>query len=441
MEVLNNIALPQSTEHFHLLLFIYNLVMAVLLPYLALVTGSIVLAVYADRSAAGEGTMRLLARRLIMAVLPSRSFFTFFAVLPALAVVFVYAQVLQATPALATGSALLALVLLITAGVAAFAYQYTFRLTEVLKTTQTDGGAAHALHTGALTTHTKSGTVAAWAVLLGSFFLSAATAIGVRPSSWAGITSMLSLFIAPDVWLTWLVFLSLAAGMTGIGVLFFHYRTTEGPAPTPEYAGTVRALALRILTAAILAMPLFLAPFLLRLEDLAVSGWVYALAACAVLALFSALQAMYAYVQLERPAATAYAFALVIAGTTCLATMYQVALHNATRDHAVALAVVYDRDEETLKTALGVGVKPLTGEDIYNGKCSACHLFDQKKVGPAYKNVVTKYAGRKADLVRFILNPVKVDPAFPNMPSQGLKPAEADSIASFLMKKVGVKGS
>lgn len=441
MEVLNNIALPQSTEHFHLLLFIYNLVMAVLLPYLALVTGSIVLAVYADRQGAGEGTMRLLARRLIMAVLPSRSFFTFFAVLPAFAVVFVYAQVLQATPALATGSALLAGLLLITAGVAAFAYQYTFRLTEVLGATHTDGDTARALQAGALATHTKSGTVAAWSVLLASFFLSAATAVGIRPSSWEGVASMLALFLSVDVWLTWLVFLSLAAGMTGIGVLFFHYRTEDGPAPSAEYAPGVRALALKILTAAILVLPLFLAPLLLRLEDLAVSGWVYALAACAVLGLFAALQAVYAYVQLERPAATAYAFALVIAGTTCLASMFQVALHNATRDHAVTLAVVYDRNEEMLKTALGVGVKPLTGEDIYNGKCSACHLFDQKKVGPAYTSVVRKYAGRKADLVRFILNPVKVDPAFPNMPSQGLKPAEADSIASFLMMKVGVKGS
>ncbi|MBK7256697.1 MAG: hypothetical protein IPI01_02520 [Ignavibacteriae bacterium] len=441
MEVLNNIALPQSTEHFHLLLFIYNIVMAVLLPYAALITGSILLAVYADRRAAGEGSLRLLARRLINAVLPSRTFFTFFAVLPALAIVFVYAQVLQSTPALAAGCALLAVVFFIAAGVAAFAYQYTFRLTEVLGTTRPAGDATAELQAGARSTHEKSGTVAAWTIVLASFFFSAGTAIGVRPSAWTGLGSLPALLIAPDVWLTWLVFLTLAAAMTGVGVLFFHHRSPAGPEVASDYESDVRALGLKILTSAILAMPVFLAAGLLRLEDLAVSGWVYGLAAGAVLALFGALQAMYAYVQLDRPATTAYAFALVIAGTTCIASMYQVALHNATRDHAVALAVVYDRNEEALKTALGVGAKPLTGEDIYNGKCSACHLFDQKKVGPAYKSVVTKYAGRKADLVRFILNPVKVDPAFPNMPSQGLRPAEADSIAAFLLKKVGVKGS
>jgi cytochrome c len=439
MEVLNSIALPQSTEHFHLLLFIYNIVLAVLLPYLALLTGSIVLAVYADRRSPDAGGMRLLARRLVSAILPSRAFFTFLAVVPALAIVFIYAQVLQTTPALATGCAALAVLFLIAAGIAGFAYQYTFRLSEAFGAGRSSGDEAAALQAGAETTHVKSGMVAAWTIVLASFFLSAATAIGIRPDAWSGITSMPAVLIAPDVWITWLMFLSLAAAMTGAGLLFFHHRGAAADGADAAYAGSLRSLAMILLTAGVLVMPVFLAGGLLRLQDLAVSGWVYALAACAVLALFAALQALYAYVQLDRPATTAYAFALVIAATTCVATMEQVTLHNATRDHAVRLASVYDRNEDALKTALGVGAKPLTGEDIYNGKCSACHLFDQKKVGPAYKNVVTKYAGRKADLVRFILNPVKVDPAFPNMPSQGLRPSEADSIATFIMKKVGVK--
>jgi cytochrome c len=77
----------------------------------------------------------------------------------------------------------------------------------------------------------------------------------------------------------------------------------------------------------------------------------------------------------------------------------------------------------------------MTGEDIYNAKCSACHLFDQKKVGPPYNTVIPKYLGKKDQLIAFVLNPVKVDPAYPNMPNQGLRPAEADSIASFLLRK------
>jgi cytochrome c len=442
MEVLNNIALPQSTEHFHLLLFIYNIVMAVLLPYAALLTGSILLSVWADRKgdAPGADGTRLLARRLVTAILPSRTFFTFFAVLPALATVFVYAQVLQGTPALATGFAVAAVLLLVAAGIAGFAYHYTFRLAEAFDPGQ-PGSDAAAMQAGAVSTHRKSGTAAAWTIVIASFCLSAAMAIGISPVAWTDITSIFGALISVNVWLAWLLFLSLAAAMTGSGILFFHHRSGSSALPGSAYDLMLRSLAVRLLTGAILITPVVLALCLLRLEDLAVSGWVYALASLAVFSLFGALHALYAFVRLDRAATATYAFVLVVVATTFLASMFQVALHNATRDHAVRLAVVYDRTEEALKTALGVGAKPLTGEDIFNAKCSACHTFDQKKVGPAYKNVIPKYQGKKTDLIRFVLNPQKVDPAFPPMPSQGLRPAEADSIVSYLMKKVGVKGS
>jgi hypothetical protein len=109
MDVLNNIALPQSTGHFHLLLFIFNLVGAVFVPYFALLLGSMVTALLAERQARAEGALHglRLAKDLVDMVLPSKGFFIFLAVLPALSMVFVYAQVLQATPAIATGVAAL----------------------------------------------------------------------------------------------------------------------------------------------------------------------------------------------------------------------------------------------------------------------------------------------------------------------------------------------
>ena len=132
---------------------------------------------------------------------------------------------------------------------------------------------------------------------------------------------------------------------------------------------------------------------------------------------------------------------LVVVATTLLASMYQVALHNATRDHAVRLAVVYDRTEEALKTALGVGAKPLTGEDIFNAQMFCVSHVRSEEGRTRVQERDPEVSGKKTDLIRFVLNPQKVDPAFPTMPSQGLRPAEADSIASYLMKKVGVKGS
>jgi cytochrome c551/c552 len=75
------------------------------------------------------------------------------------------------------------------------------------------------------------------------------------------------------------------------------------------------------------------------------------------------------------------------------------------------------------------------GEQLYNTKCIACHQFEQKMVGPAYKDVLPKYEGDLEKLKAFILNPVKVNPEFIPMPNQGLKPHEAESAAMFLMQK------
>jgi cytochrome c len=96
----------------------------------------------------------------------------------------------------------------------------------------------------------------------------------------------------------------------------------------------------------------------------------------------------------------------------------------------------YDKNTEELKTKLGIAMVVMTGEDIFNAKCSACHLFDQKKVGPPYNETIPKYNGDKAKIMAFVLNPSKINPAYPPMPNQGLKPAEADSIVSYLLSKV-----
>ena len=83
------------------------------------------------------------------------------------------------------------------------------------------------------------------------------------------------------------------------------------------------------------------------------------------------------------------------------------------------------------------------GAKIYGERCSVCHSFDQKVVGPAHKDVLPKYRGQTDKLAVFILNPVKVDPAFPSMPAPGLSRREAGAVAEYLLKRFeeGSKGA
>ena len=450
MDVLNNIALPQSTGHFHLLLFIFNLVGAVFVPYLALLLGSMVTARMAERQARAGGALYglRLAKDLVDMVLPSKGVFIFLAVLPALSMVFVYAQVLQATPAIATGVAALGVLFLAGAGVALFSYRHTFELEGLFHSLgpalehRPERESLNRFEKSTLASHERGGRYGIIFLLLSAFLLMGAFAIAVNPEQWPAIGSLLDFVLSGTVWLQFFLIAAASGGMCGAGMLFFLLDPERHIAdPESDYGLLIRTLAVRMLTVALLPLPVLVVLQVASLPLIALSGWVYALAGIAILLLLASLQFTYALVKRFRALYPAVAFAMLVLALVALVTKDQVAMHAATKEHAVVLANVFDKAEADLKASLGIAAKAMSGEDIYNAKCSACHLFDQKKVGPPYQQVLPKYAGRKPSLVAFILNPAKVDPAYPNMPSQGLKPAEADSIASYLLKKVGVKGS
>ena len=122
------------------------------------------------------------------------------------------------------------------------------------------------------------------------------------------------------------------------------------------------------------------------------------------------------------------------------------------RQHAVAEYAIRDRLALVRMNALAVEATrkevqearypsntPLdakAGERIYAEKCASCHAFDVKVVGPAHKDVLPKYRGQKDNLTAFIVNPVKVDAAFPAMPKLGLSRREAAAVADYLLEKL-----
>ena len=115
-----------------------------------------------------------------------------------------------------------------------------------------------------------------------------------------------------------------------------------------------------------------------------------------------------------------------------LAIQDQLAIHTSSRIHSAVLAADYKTYELKINEEMGIDTKPISGADIYNGRCIACHRFDIKVVGPPYNQTLPKYEGKKEELIKFIMNPVKKNPDYPAMPNQGLKPKEAEAVADFL---------
>lgn len=446
MDLLKEAALPQSTEHFRLLLFVLNVVFVLFLPYLGFLLGSVVFALRYDRRGRRDGNALhlLFARDLIETALFSKSGAAFLVVIPALSLTFLYAQLLQETAAIAVGLmgfgslALLAAVLLLTF------YRYTFRLEGMLE---------HAMHARAgerdeLTEyarkneagHLKAGRYGVAALAAGAFLTIAAATVAADPGLWNSIGTVFGLLVSLEFWVRLLHSAALALSATGVGVLFVFLSWQGGmTGRSDEYLDLVRMFGIRTAAVGLLAQPIFLLGSLALLPLQSLSGNLFGVAGAGLILLFLSALFLYAFRREGATRYTAYAFFALALGLILLFTGDQMAIGNATRAHAARLAVAYDRDVNDLKARLGIALVVLSGQEIYDAKCSACHLFDQKKVGPPYREVVPKYEGKKAALVSFILNPSKIDPAYPAMPSQGLKPAEADSIATFLLGKYGKK--
>jgi cytochrome c len=447
MDLLKTIAFPQPTEHYHLLLLIVAFVYVVSVPYLGLVLGSSILSIRLRRRWQGSAEDRLLrfSADLMDVALNDRKLPLFLGVFPSAALVFIYAQLFQRTNAIVV-SVMTVGFLLISAGLYFLSsYRDAHRWLRFLDVYRQEAqGPANASMTplvqssverqGAILT--SGGRNGVFLLAAGMFLAMGATAVASDRSAWDLVGGLFDLLLSGAAWMKFLVFLSISGTVTGVGVLFFFFVWEEGlPGMDEEYRGLVRETCFRVGGTALLFLPLLLLGYAWLLPPASESGVFFAFLAVAMVLLFIAGILVYAYAKEDRRSYLSYAAYALALAMVLLMVNDHVAVGMATRQHAVLLAALHEVDTETLKSRLGVGAPAASGEDIYNGRCSACHLFDEKKVGPPYRTVIPKYVGKKDALVAFVLNPQKVDPSYPPMPNQGLKPAEADSIATYLLTK------
>lgn len=74
------------------------------------------------------------------------------------------------------------------------------------------------------------------------------------------------------------------------------------------------------------------------------------------------------------------------------------------------------------------------GAQLFQQKCSVCHRFDQRLVGPPLNSVLNKYRPNKDKLAGFLRNPQKIDPDYPAMPNLNLTEQEAGAIVDYMFE-------
>jgi cytochrome c len=446
MEFLKDIAFPQSLEHFHLLVFIAALSTIVMAPYVSFVLGSSVLSLWFNRSQHIRENKDFLkfSHELLNYALPNKSLIAFLAVLPGLSLVFTSAQMLQGTSSLGTSFEGFGFLFLATGMMFLWIYKYTFRMQGILDTyrhlVQQHSGQqgpeeAFASPTAQISSPFRAGRIGTVFLALAVVMYAAALSASTDPSTWND-DSMLSVLFSPGVWMKLCEFLLFSIGMTGFGILFFTFVWNHEGERTEGYSLLVYTWGIRLSMIGVLALPLAVLLNVVVVPDDAVSGMIYSLAGVSILAFFLAAHGLYGYQRSRQRNAISISCSLFLTALAMLAISDSLALGTATRHAALLQASNHTKTLEELESQFGVTAASATGEDIYNAKCFACHLFDQKKVGPPYQETIPKYMGKKLELAAFILDPVKKNSAYPPMPNQGLKPAEADSVANYIMQKV-----
>lgn len=242
-------------------------------------------------------------------------------------------------------------------------------------------------------------------------------------------------------------FLFLALIVTGAAILFFFFKWSERKLPPdhPHY-DIIRYHGYGLLLAGGLLLPVIIFLDLFTLPQYSLSKGVYVLSGLIVVVVSLIVGAAASMIKkydtpTPKHGVTAFLMALLLFGLviakdrTLQANASRETIAVLEMDAAKAHAQVVNKREEIYAKAMVID--PAMGEQIYNERCTACHSFDRKILGPSFNESLPKYFGKLPDLEKFILNPVKIDPAYPAMPSQGLSTIQVKAVVKFLMQKMG----
>jgi cytochrome c len=314
-----------------------------------------------------------------------------------------------------------------------YIYKYTFQLEEIIKPVEISNE-VELFKKRNFALHSKSGL---WGIIL--LYVSVLILIGCIEFTYGhiylnpGENLFLSIFSVAVI-NKFLLFIALSFALASAGVLFYSNKwLKENDKPDNEYSKFIERFSLTLGIISILTLPVFVLNQLLKKPQLSLSGTVFSISLVVILLLL--LSAHYYYLMIKEKHKLYVNHVLYIITITSVLVVIQDVngFKTSSQKQVVTLSSKFDKMLASIAEKSGNAPK-IDGKEIYDGRCAACHRFDQKLVGPAYKDVLPKYENKKSELINFIANPVKINPLFPPMPNQGLNVKQAEAVAEYILK-------
>ncbi|MDZ7763406.1 MAG: c-type cytochrome [Melioribacteraceae bacterium] len=258
--------------------------------------------------------------------------------------------------------------------------------------------------------------------------------LAANPELWGEDYSLYSTIFSVQTVSYLIYFFILSLVFTLIVGLFYYYKIRKPEQTDPDYLLFVRDYTVNNGLVLSLLMPVFILLGIIFTPQIALSSFSFIVAVVLLVAIMIFASLLYLMQKEKQVNYISILLSLVIFFFILNNTKDQIAFSASSKTQLAKLEANFVEYEEEFKSSLGLAIMEISGEDIYNGKCVACHQFDQVLVGPPYKDVLPKYENDQEALAQFILNPVKIDDSYPAMPNQGLKPNEAQAVAEYLLE-------
>ncbi len=441
MEFLDKIILPQSAEHIELLHYMMILVLSIFIPFISIIFGGTFLSVYyGSKFKKNNNThYKIYSKDIIESVTVNNAVGVILGIVPLLTSIFIFAQLLDQSKINTVNYLILAFIFILIALIMIYTYRYSvtfnFIFNSVNDNDLNDSVVKEELNKIKISSshlNNRYGKLGFAFLFLGMWFFVTGITSAELFTTW-DISSIITAMFAPSVLLKFITFICMAFTITAADILFIHLYWNENKNDeNPDYRKFLKNNASKLGLRFGIPLPILIAINLFSLSDKNLSGSIFIFSFLAILLLFLSYHFFF---MLE--VKNDYRFSSIIFITLILASISLIikdekAIGNATRQHSLVLSTEYDKILAELKGE-GSVTAALSGKEIYDVRCASCHRFDRKLVGPAYFDVLPQFVGKQAQLVAFIRNPVKVNPAFPPMPNPGLKPQEAEAVAKYLL--------
>lgn len=443
MELLDKFVLPQSAHHMVLIKYLLVLTHILFISYISVLLGSLIYTIYFKRrfEKTGDPLYYEFSKDLIDLATFNKGTAFAFGFVPLLSAMFGYSQLLHGTSINVGDYLFVAMLFLLASLILIFTFKYSIHLKDIFlvaETGKTDNVRSkeeienYKSSTSVL--YKKTGVYGLICLLIAVYWYTSAVQVATDILSWNPDKGILYFIFSLNTLASFIQTLSISLTLTSLVVLYKFFRPNrELTLEDEKYLSFIKNFSLKSAALYSLLVPvtIVLATFSKPVASLSFDFFGTTIFAMLLVLLISVL----AYVMLKensvRFASLAIFLFVIVYGTLVLRDQYS--FDTATQAHYAYLSAEYDNYEMGLKEKFGITKVVVNGADIYNTKCIACHHFDKKVVGPPHNAVLPKYEGKKDALVKFILNPVKVDPAYPAMPQQGLKPNEAEAVADYML--------